>query len=287
MPARFSLRLTRIAGRAVWPSPYVAAYCLRGRLVPYVRDEAALQTLHGSRYTITVNTKRGDEGVGAELTVLPAEWIAPIAGALDRMRDDSLPIRVGGVIACLSEWCISEQRSAVELVNVVGERLEHFTILFEAATTFAAGNRRSRAVADPALIVGSWASSWNGGDRPSPASESGIPCPPAVANELGWLLEPTGGQITWEIVRYYDIDVSGAHAPRTLYGFTGRMGLRLHHSASDQSRCWLARLARLAPFVGTGYHTQIGLGATRVIAGRQGSAGAHRHPEAPSSADDP
>jgi hypothetical protein len=110
-----------------------------------------------------------------------------------------------------------------------------------------------------------------------PAEESGSECPADIVGDLGRLLDPVEGTLTWGRARLsaHGISAERLRAPQSLYGFSGSLRLRLHRKADNEHAIWLGRLAVLAPFVGTGYHVQLGLGATDLVGGRRppGSAG--------------
>lgn len=270
MAVQFLLHLDRMA-EGGWPSIYAAAYGLRGALIPRFRELAGVTSLHGHRYAISVrppDTPRSARRLTATLSVLADEQLTALCDALDCLRHTATPMNIGDVPARLAQWSTCARLRSGELLEAPTAPVTNVTASFRTITTFAAGNRRTRAVADPGLVIGSWAASWNGkGDGTgSPASETGVPCPLDVAKDLAWHLEPTRGDLQWGAARFSEGSVNSAHAQRTTYGFTGSITLRLHRTASLDCHTWLARLARLAPFAGTGYHAQIGLGDTRIDA---------------------
>jgi CRISPR-associated endoribonuclease Cas6 len=283
MPVRFRLALERTAGANTWPSPYMAAYCLRGALVPYLRDAAGLDGIHGHRYSIHLPALADTErlAVYADLCLL-SDNLAPRAHeALQGMHAQAYPILIGDIVARVSHVSVAEASAAAQPSGTPSFPAQFVDIAFLSVTTFAAGNRRTRAVPDPALIVKSWSSSWNGIDR------CPQPCRPEVIEDLSEHLEPIDGSMTWGAAcfpRNPNPNADTVHAPYTMSGFIGTLTLRLHRSASSEAAHWLSRLAWLAGFAGTGYHAQIGFGATRAAA-RSKSAGPRDTPKPPSSAD--
>jgi hypothetical protein len=273
MPVRFRLTLERTGGVDTWPSTYVAAYSLRGAVIPFLRDAAGIDTIHGHRYTTHLPPPPNPNAatIDAEFSLLSDHVARRAHAALSKMCIDAQPLAIGGVTARVAKVAVvaAEPIPAARRRGSASNRTEFVDIRFGSVTTFATGNRRTRAVPDPVLIVKSWSSSWNAMD--------GCPeqCRPEVVEELGHQLEPTDGLLTWGTARYQQNPNPAAatvHAPYTMFGFTGDLTLRLHHASSPEAPLWLSRLAWLADFAGTGYHTQIGLGATRAVA-RSRSAG--------------
>ncbi len=280
MPVRFHLVLERTSGANPWPSAYATAYCLRGAIVPFLRDAAGVEGIHGQRYSIRVLAP--DDTRSAKIDVefcLLSDGLVPGAyRALDCMRAVAHPVTIGDVVVRVDAVGVA----AAEALPTAERsfQAELLDITFLSLTTFAAGDRRTRAVPDPCLVIKSWISSWNG--------VKGNPhqCGSDVVEELGRHLEPVDGSLAWNVARFHRSPPGAQtiHAPYTLFGFTGTLTLLLHHAASTEAAHWLPRLAWLANFAGTGYHAQIGLGATRTVV-RQRSAGRPNRAKPPSSAD--
>jgi hypothetical protein len=272
MAVRFMLRFSPVEEPARWSSTYGAAYGLRGALLPLLRETACIDDLHGGRYCFAPDPEPDLEGcLVAYLSVGDDRRVEPFVAGLAAISDAAPIMRAGGVTFRLATAEVVAHVGPAELLAATPARGAQVRLM--SITTFAAGDRRSRGVADPALIVRSWASSWNGQDGgPGPAAETGEPCPDDMVAGMGRLLDPIAGTLTWGRARVTVPGVSGARlrAPRSLYGFSGSFHLRLHRAAGEEHTVWLARLAALAPFVGTGYHVQLGLGITDVVAGSGG-----------------
>jgi len=270
MAVRFVLRFAPVGAGQRWRSTYVAAYGLRGALLPLLRESAGVGDLHGSRYALFAAPDPAPDGhLLAYLSVGDNGRSGPLAQGLAAIRNGAVEMRIGGVTVHLESFEVERQVGPESMLAAVGPGA--IKVRFLTVTTFAAGNRRSRGVPDPALIVSSWASSWNGTGRgPSAALETGEPCPPDIIAELGRLLDPTRGTLTWGRAQLAEPATprDRLRAPSSLYGFTGSLRLRLHRSADPVHALWLGRLAAIAPFVGTGYHVQLGLGVTEVLADR-------------------
>lgn len=272
MPSRLRLYFQPTGRQLPWPTAYPATYDLRRQLVRLLRQHAQVDALRGNRYVLTVTQEAPQvpESLALDLSVADDGIVPAIRSGLESLKTSHVEFSVGQALARLSGF--------KEICTVSVERLMDFPgttmirVDFVTTTTFAAGDRRSRGVADPGLIVGSWASSWNGSregeERPtgSVAGATGEACPPDTSASLGRLLDPTKGDLTWErVVLGIYKERPPPRAPRSLYGFRGHLTLRLHRSAGPDASLWLARLAGLAPFVGTGYHVQLGFGATETV----------------------
>lgn len=280
MPGRFVLRFSRVAGDAAWPDGYPAAVDLRPQLIGLLLEHAELTDLRGRRYVITptVVGPGTTDDLEVRFSVGGDRVVPALQEGFERVRSSGANVRIGSTVARLAAVQRVPSPSVDQVLAADGARLVE--VRFDTVTTFSSGDRRSRGVPDPALIVGSWASSWNGGKDGAPvapgcpADELGERCPQETAIRLGNLLDPTAGCLRWDRVRL-DARPLGRepHAPRSMWGFTGQLTLRLHRSATAEESRWLGRLAVLAPFVGTGYHVQLGLGATEVPSRAVRSAG--------------
>lgn len=172
--------------------------------MPAVRDLGGLADLHGARYSLAlegIDPRPADVAVTASLGLLADTWVKPVGVALRGLQSAATVVRVGSVEAVIDSLELADMVPAADLAPPGPLDAELVDLRFRTATTFASGDRRDRAAADPALMVGSWAAAWNGrssdvdGSLPSPASETGRRCPPAVVEELGRLLEPIDGNL--------------------------------------------------------------------------------------------
>ncbi len=267
MAARFRLRFEWIGPQIEFSSIHMAAYLLRGGLIPVLREAGGVDRLHGQRYRLDAAPDLRDAG----LSVGDDSRTASLADGLAEVREGVVEIPIAGSSARLVSFDLEAREPSQRLLDAVPAQA--LLVDFSTVTTFAAGNRRSRGIPDPALIIGSWAASWNGRHAGhSPARDTGVECPDGFGLHLGRLLDPVAGTLGWGAVRFVDRR-QPMKAPGAIYGFTGTLGLRLHWTADKVHRRWLGRLAALAPFVGTGYHPQLGLGATAVEPSQSPSAG--------------
>ena len=258
MAARFRLRFDWIGPPIEFSSPHTAAYWLRGGLIPVLREAGGVDSLHGQRYGLEPAPDLRD----AALSVGDDSRATSLTYGLATVRDDLVEIPIAGSFARLVSFDVETGAPSQELLDATPAQA--LWVDFATVTTFAAGDRRSRGIPDPALIIGSWSASWNGRHTGnSPARDTGVECPETLGLHLGRLLDPVSGTLTWGAIEFADSE-NGMKAPAKIYGFTGTLGLRLHRTADAVHRRWLGRLAALVPFVGTGYHTQLGLGATAV-----------------------
>lgn len=277
MPARWTLRFEREGKPGRWPSWYNIAYDLRRWLLPGLRDIAGVTSMHGDRYAIRVLT--GSDLAGDELVVslsVAGDDIVPALDAgLRAMEAAAASVTVGRGTARVRSVALEETVPAQALVE--GGPVGSLVARFATITAFSSGDRRSRAIPDPARIVKSWASSWNGentegGPSDCPALHALQVCPETIVAELGTHLDPVAGELHWASA-HLEPGASNPRAPRTMHGFCGELSLRLHRRASPEAALWLGRLAAFAPFAGTGYHVQLGLGSTEIRSTPAGAAG--------------
>lgn len=254
MPATVPFTLHAESGQ--FSNAYLAAFGVHRSLLPAMRAATGFDRMHGQRWSLGIDRISASSLTG-RIGVPVDSWIQPLAEALVVVGESGRTLTVAGAAAVLVEFAVDDVTEIEALASAVP--IGRVSVEFESVTVFSAGDRGHRSVADPRLMVRSWARAWD----EAAAGVSGCPtCPADVVASLGTALAPVAGALRWERAEF---GRRGQRVPAALTGFTGSLTLALPPRMGGDAEQWLARLAAIAPAAGTGFKPQHGLGRTRVL----------------------